>query len=578
MGPSNFFKSGRKSRRSSLVKSRRSFENLDRRARFETLENRRLLTVTLSGVPTWVAEGPAPITDDVGNVVGPTAATSLKEGAIQQIAVDPNNPKHLFAATVNGGIWQTQDFTAASPVWTTTTQLMPSLAIDSIAFSPVSSNVIYAGTGSNSAIFLRQYASSVDIGGAGDPAVGIYKSSDGGATWQVENPGGIFTGIRVFRVVPTTLNGGQTVFAATTDGGASGGVFRSDDGGTTWTRLSGTNGLPNSGVTDLVANPDNPNQFYAATSNSVAGAGAGVYLLDVTGGNTTWVNVSNNMAPGDLSASDRIELSISPAGVNPIWASIINQSTYDSSDKLITQGGFYQRVYRGVASSGTVTWSAVGPLVGGVNQPPDVLGGNQGAIHGSIVADPNSDTLVYIGGDRIPNGPNGTQGYVARGDSTLNTWTAITPAAAGSSGDPGTAVPASNGVTTSPHADTRDLVFAANGDLLLGCDGGIYQCTNPSSTVSGAQTWTSISGTIQDTEFYNVSYDSQFHIAFGGVQDNGTPSQDAAGSFSYNSQTGGDGVATAMDNFTLAGSGESVRYIGTTRRIFSGADTRASRR
>lgn len=90
-----------------------------------------------------------------------------------------------------------------------------------------------------------------------------------------------------------------------------------------------------------------------------------------------------------------------------------------------------------------------------------------------------------------------------------------------------------------------------------------------------AQTWTSISGTIQDTEFYNVSYDSQFHIAFGGVQDNGTPSQDAAGSFSYNSQTGGDGVATAMDNFTLAGSGESVRYIGTTRRIFSGADTRA---
>ena len=136
-------------------------------------EQRRLLTVSLFGAPNWIAEGPAPITDGGtygpggANVIGPTAAESLKAGAVSAIAVDPTNAKHLFAATVNGGIWQTQDFTAANPTWTTTTDLMPSLAIESIAFSPVSSNIIYAGTGSYSAIFLVQGGTSINIGGQG---------------------------------------------------------------------------------------------------------------------------------------------------------------------------------------------------------------------------------------------------------------------------------------------------------------------------------------------------------------------------------------------------------------------------
>ena len=507
MWSSKMFSIGNKSRRFSAAKRQRSksLAGCNRRGFFEPLEQRHLLTVTLLGVPNWIAEGPAPITDGGGNVIGPTPATTLKDGADNAIAVDPTNSKHLFVATVNGGIWQTPDFTVANPTWTTTTDLMPSLAISSIAFSPVNSNVIYAGTGSYSSIYVIQSnANPLDTDAQGGRAVGVYKSIDGGATWQVQNPGGIFSGLRIIRIIPTTLNGGQTVFAATTDGGNAGGVFRSDDGGTTWNRLSGANGLPDSGVTDLVENPSNANQFFAAVPNSVSATDAGVYELDLGVSTTNWVNVTSNIAPADLSASLRIELSISPAGANPVWASIINR------------GGYYQRVYRGVAGGGTVNWSQVGPLSGGVNQPPDVLAGNQGSVHGSIVADPTADNLVYIGGDRVPgNGFGATTGYIARGDSTLNTWTAITPNGP-ASGDAGTAIPASNSVTTSPHADTRGLIFASGGVLLLSCDGGIYQCTNPSSTSPGAQTWTSINGTLQDTELYNVAYDSEFHIIFGG--------------------------------------------------------------
>src|SRR5262245_25144458 len=138
----------------------------------ESLESRLLLSVDLIGVPGWAPEGPAPITS-AGNVISTTPATQQDAGAVNALAVDPTNDKHVFAATVNGGIWQTTDFTAASPTWTTTTDRLPSLSISAIAFSPVSSNVIYAGTGQFSSFF------------AGGTAVGVYKSTDGGATWQI---------------------------------------------------------------------------------------------------------------------------------------------------------------------------------------------------------------------------------------------------------------------------------------------------------------------------------------------------------------------------------------------------------
>ena len=514
----------------------------------EPLEQRTLLSISLSGVPTWVPEGPAPQIS-AGNTIGPTTATTQDVGAMEAIAVDPANSKHLIAGSPNGGIWQTSDFTTGAPTWTTTTDLMPSLSISAIAFSPSNSNVIYAGTGQLSSL------------GVGGNAVGIYKSTDGGATWQVINPNGIFTGLRILRVVPTTLNGGQTVFAATTDSSGfgmfrTGGVYRSDDGGGSWTRLSGANGLPNTGVTDLVQNPANTNQFFASVGTTLS---AGVYMLDL-GVSTTWVNISGNIAAADLSASLRILLSVSPAGANPVWASIINT------------GGFSQRIYRGVASGSTFTWTPVGP---GGGQAPDIYGpNNQGSLHGAIVADPTADNLVYVSGDTTGNGA--ASGQVVRGDSTANTWTALT-VVGNPIHTPTTVVPTSNGDTTAPHSDSRALVFASGGVLICTSDGGVYQCTNPESTAPGSQTWTCLDGTIQDTEFYNVAYDSVYHVIFGGAQDEGTPLQTAQGNFTYTDQSGGDGGATAADSFTFAGSSPpvSVRYFfGAVRKWFDGPASR----
>ena len=111
-------------------------------------------------------------------------------------------------------------------------------------------------------------------------------------------------------------------------------------------------------------------------------------------------------------------------------------------------------------------------------------------MHGAIVADPTADNLVYLGGDAAPGVATG---YIVRGDSVANTWTALTVIGQ-ASGDAGTVVPTDNQDTTAPHSDSRALVFATNGMLLCASDGGVYQCTNPNSTAAGAQVWTSING------------------------------------------------------------------------------------
>ena len=93
----------------------------------------------------------------------------------------------MFAATVNGGVWRSID---GGATWTPLTDQMPSLAIGAIAIAPKDADgndvigttawsklVVYAGTGSFSS-----------FSGRGGFSVGIYKSNDGGATWTLLSP------------------------------------------------------------------------------------------------------------------------------------------------------------------------------------------------------------------------------------------------------------------------------------------------------------------------------------------------------------------------------------------------------
>ncbi len=404
----------------------------------EPLEPRTVLNAfpvasapAIGAAPRWEPVGPAPIkyaTDVIAPGMTYPDYTPLRSaqdvGAVNALAVAPHDPAHVYAATVNGGIWETKNYTAARPFWTTTTDLLPSLAISAIAISPANDRVIYAGTGNYSS------AAGGDVfgPGQGDNAAGIYKSTNGGVTWTVLNPNGIFDGLRIRRVVPTSLNGGLTVFAATTDtavhNGAvdRGGVYRSDDGGTSWTRLSGSGNLPNTGVTDLAANPANPKQIFAAIAgqaggdspgyapNPVPAGSSGIYRLDLSAPNPTWTKITDGAISTAIRDAIRVELSLSKSGDNPLWVTTI--ATIDDTYTQYCYSGAFR-----APNAPTPAWSAVGA--------PDVLQEFIGDGKGCMLADPRDANFLYVGGDLRSYTP--FTAYVARYNYTDNTWTSITP-------------------------------------------------------------------------------------------------------------------------------------------------------
>ena len=435
------------------------------RLRLEGLETRETPTITvvnnpLLPQPAWEAVGPTAI-QDPGGVPG--AAPQV--GSVSMVAVDPNNPNKAVIGATNGGVWTTNNYNAANPVWTTTTDALPSLAISAVAFNPVQQDVIYAGTGSLTTGGLGEFFAAVIIDpatglpnpGSGGAPVGLYRSTNGGASWS-NLGGGTFNGLRITSIVPTRLNGGQTIFVCVSDdeaGPTASNVFRSDNGGATWVRISNIDGLPRNRVTSLVADEANPNRFYAAMVNTNNGTGAGVYMLDLSVG-TAWVNITGNLPPAAVTNSPRILLASSGVGANPIYAAVVGPN------------GGPAGVYRGVRFGNNVIWTAVGPA----GLPPHVNPGGQGELHFALTTDPTSDRIIYLGGDQ--------GGRIVRGDALANTWTWITlPQGGGAPG--GTSAPLATAPlpTTAPHADIRSITFSGTDTLLVATDGGIYEIDNP---------------------------------------------------------------------------------------------------
>jgi hypothetical protein len=396
---------------------------------------------------------------------------------------------------------------------------LPALSINSLAMSPVDPNTLFAGTGSTSS-----------FGFNGSPGFGVARSTDGGATWDVL-ASDTFDGRAITSVVPTSLSGGHVVLAATLRSTLAG-VYRSTDNGVSFTRISGNgaSGLPDAGVSKLIADPGNANRLYAGVPQAFGGgAQAGVYRS--TDGGVTWTAANTGLA--GLATSLRILLSVhNDASNNVVYAAII------ANDRSLS--GVFRSTNQGA------TWTSLG-----VPAPP-IFPGGQGNIHGALAADPVDPNVVFIAGDRqdgpFPNqnGCNHFSANVFRYTGTI--WENIVCGGA-------------NG--TSPHPDSRDTQFDANGNLLQANDGGIYRLLSPNSA---GRRWASVLGNIRPTELHSVAFDPLSKVVIGGAQDNGTPFQSASGDFTATDVTGGDGGPVAVDADQAAHPGTTLRY--TTRNSF----------
>ena len=485
--------------------------------------SRRQAAVRLGGP--WQAQGPGP------NTLGQVENIEDGEvvGAIHTAAAHPTDADILYAGAVNGGIWRTDNATADSPHWVNQSDFEASLSIGALEFDPTdpSHQTLLAGIG--------HYSS---FGRRGGVLNGLLHTVDGGATWLPLDGGGVLTGKSISGVAPR----GTTLVVAVN---SNDGIFRSTDTGATFLQISdgdgSSTGLPRGITHDLAGDADNPDRLFTGVVGADAFGGAnGIYRSTDTG--ATWEKVSDPaIDPLILGSTNNIEIAVGPS---------------DAVFVILVNAGRAIGVFRSGDSGDS--WTAMDvpgtPTLG-------LHPGGQGSLHLSIAADSSNANLVYVGGDRqgFPNAIGATDfsGRLFRGDAAGapgSQWVHLTHSNVLGPVGGGTAS------SSAPHADSREIVVDANGELIQTDDGGIYRRTHPQDNTGD---WFSINGDIQTTELHNAAYDANADVILGGAQDTGTPAQLVPDMATWASVSTADGGDVAID--VISTPGFSVRYSSFQR-------------
>ncbi|MEI8278405.1 MAG: T9SS type A sorting domain-containing protein [Bacteroidota bacterium] len=449
-----------------------------------TLPNDGGATLSYLGKTTsvsWQARGP-------WNVGGRTRA----------LAVDVSNENNLIAGSCSGGMWRSTD---QGQSWVTTTPLTTYQSVSCVAQDTRAghTNVWYYGTGEG-------YGTSASATGAFYLGNGIYKSIDGGATWTILSAttsanlvGFDKWGDIVWNVVANpAITTQDVVYAA-----AYGGIYKSLDGGTTWTLMIGTSisALSVSYFTDVAVSQTGV--IYVSLSSD--GSTKGLYR------STDGITFANITPAGFPTTYNRVKIGISPSDENQVYF-LGNTPGFGTPDTNFLGDVEWNSMWKYKYLSGDGTGAGGNWRNLSVNLPS---GGGlfdkftcQGSYDLVVKVKPNDTNTVFIGGTNLYRSTTGFS------DSTHTTFIG--------GYKQGATLPIVD-MYINHHPDQHELVFLpSNPNKMISTnDGGIFKTNdNTASTVA----WTSLNNGYLTTMFYACAIDhaTTSNIIIGGAQDNGS--------------------------------------------------------
>jgi photosystem II stability/assembly factor-like uncharacterized protein len=433
-------------------------------------------------------------------------------GRIDDIAVVESDPSTIYMGFATGGIWKTtNNGTTWSPIFDT----HPVSSIGDIAIAPSNPNVIYVGTGEPN---NRQSSSF---------GAGVYKSTDAGKSFE---PVGLEDTQSIGRIVVHPKDPNIAYVAAV--GHLFGpnkerGIFKTADGGKTWTNTKFID--EDTGFTDVVMDPNNPNTLFAASYQrrrmpwGFNGGGPGSAIWKTADAGKTWTKLTAGLPDNPIIGRIGLDMARSKPGV--IYASIEVGPSGGTGAGVNADGTLVVPGQRG-AGGGRGDQPPPDPTRSGIWRSDD--GGknwkflsNQGdrwMYYSQIRVDPTNAEIAYQGGAPFFKTVDGGK-----------TWRQVQGLA---------------------HSDHHAIwINPKNGNhLLVGNDGGL------DISYDQADTWEFVN-TMAVGQFYAISADMRKpYYVCGGLQDNGSwcgPSATRSANGILNSDWfrvgGGDGFYTASD-------------------------------
>jgi len=382
-------------------------------------------------------EAPKPFAGLKWRSIGPSRGSRVDAvaGVVQQ-------PDTFYFGSVAGGVWKTTD---AGASWEPMFDKEPIASIGAIAVAPSDPNVIYVGAGEAA---LRENISFGD---------GVYKSTDAGKTWKHL---GLADTRHIGRIIVDPQNPELVLVAAVGHAygpNAERGVFRSEDGGTTWQKALYKD--DHTGAVDLSFDPSNPRIVYAGmwqvsrTPWHLESGGPGTGLYKSTDEGLTWKRLEGHGLPEGLWG----KVGVSAAAGDRVYALI------DAKE-----GGLYR------SDDGGDNWDRVSTDARLIERPWYFLG---------VFADPGNADTLYVANTGFYRSTDGGQHFE---------------------------------MVRAPHGDNHALwIDPQDGNrLIVGNDGGA------SISVNGGDSW-STQLNQPTGQFYHVAVDNRFpYYVYGAQQDN----------------------------------------------------------